>query len=83
MLFVVIELQLMVPRKYFFIKKISLKNVLYVGEIYICKIQYLTILIDKYFTIKYCIFIYFIYFKNHVGYPISFNSITTLKVVIF
>ena len=62
MLFVVIELQLMVPRKYFVIKKNSLKNVLYVGEIYICKIQYLTILIDKYFTIKYCIFLLFYLF---------------------
>ena len=62
MLFVVIELQLMVPRKYFVIKKNSLKNVLYVGEIYVCKIQYLTILIDKYFTIKYCIFLLFYLF---------------------
>ena len=53
---VVIELKLLVPRKYFVIEKNSLKNVLYVGEIYICKIQYLTTLIGKYFTNKYCIF---------------------------
>ena len=80
MLFVVIELQLMVPRKYFVIKKNSLKNVFYVGEIYICKIQSLSTDISP---LNIVFFNYFIYFKNHVGYTISFNSITTLKVVIY
>ena len=61
----------------------NLKNVLYVGEIYTCKIQYLTILIVKYFTHKYCIFQLVYFIQNFVRDSISFNSITTLKVVIF
>ena len=61
----------------------NLKNVLYVCEIYTCKIQYSTILIVKYFTHKYCIFQLVYFIQNFVRDTISFNSITTLKVVIF